>query len=251
MNTKRNSEAEPETPRSRFAYHGDTPEIGGVTSVVKEPQRESQSKGGTINRRPSSPGVPRPEERLLDISELARTVGMRYTHRFAIPAHEIPDFDTATPIIGEITLTNAGDILILKGEAATTLSMECGRCLSPTDKAVETELEENFPLVATNTAYNQEEVQAVDEDVPTAVIKGNVLDLGDLLRQALTLAAPLQPLCREDCPGLEGFEDLVTREEEVAEEPEPAVNPDNPLKNLAALWEARQQTHQPPGETAE
>jgi uncharacterized metal-binding protein YceD (DUF177 family) len=216
--------------RSRFTYHGDEPEEGGVTSVQPKGQRQAG--------RPASPGVPGPEERLLDISELVRNIGMRYTHRIGIPPGDLPDLPTATPITGQVTLTNTGALLLLKGHVATSLSMDCYRCLNPTVEAVEVELEEAFPLVAANNAYHQTEVQAVDEDAPAAVISGNILDLGDLLRQELTVASPPQPLCREDCPGL-------LKPEEIEPEPEPTVE-ETPtdtrksLEGLGALWAARQ-----------
>lgn len=213
--------------RSRFSYHGDEPEEGGVTSVQPKGSRQG---GG----RASTPGVPGPEERLLDISELVRNVGMRYTHRIGIPPGGIPDLPTAKPIVGEVTLTNTGALLLLKGHVDTVLSMDCYRCLNATEEPVEADLEEAFPLVAMNNAYHQTEVQAVDEDEPAAVISGNVLDLGDLLRQELTVAAPPQPLCREDCPGL-------LKPEEIEPEPETEEPADTrkSLEGLGALWAAR------------
>jgi uncharacterized protein len=221
--------------KSRFAYHGEESEEGGVTSVREKPARGTTSGAAPPRGFPASNGAPGPEERLLDISELARTVGMRYVHKFRIPAGVIPDFDAVTPTEGEITLTNAGDVLVLRGDAAATIRMECVRCLEPTDQFVETEIDEAFPLVTTNNAYHQEEVHAVDEDLPAAVITGNILDLGDLLRQSLTVAAPPQPVCREDCPGILGRENVPF----VSEEPAPTTT--NPFQKLAALLDPADQ----------
>ncbi|GAB4459220.1 MAG: hypothetical protein OHK0029_21500 [Armatimonadaceae bacterium] len=240
-----------ETTRSRFSYFGDEPEIGGVTSARSSDEKEKEKPAKPTvrgnrdsrmaTRRPENSGAPGPEERLLDISELVRNVGMRYTHKFRIPPHEIPEFDTAAPVEGEITLTNTGDVLLLRGNAATVLPMECVRCLEMTEQKVEADLEENFPLVSSNTAYQQDEVSAVDEDETAAVISQNVLDLGDLLRQYLLLAAPLQPLCKENCVGLPEFAGLTLTEGGLpdAEAEAVPVNPNNPLRNLAALLEAQ------------
>ena len=125
---------------------------------------------------------------------------MRYTHEFRLPPTIQPDFTTTAPIIGEVTLTNAGGILHLHGNASTLILMECGRCLEPVEVPVSATIEENFDLVTTNNAYHQEEVKAVDEDTPAAVISGNVLDLADLLRQTLVLEAPYQPICPRRLP---------------------------------------------------
>src|SRR5208283_1576588 len=97
-----------ETGRSRFGYYGDEPTEGGVHKVEEREKNRTVGPG-----RHSTPGVPGPQERLLDISELVRNVGMRYTHHFALPPTKQPDFETTKPIVGEITLTNAGGILHL------------------------------------------------------------------------------------------------------------------------------------------
>lgn len=178
---------------------------------------------------PSANGVPGPEARRLDIAEIIRTVGMRYRHAFAIPAD--PDageleLRTAAPTVGDVTLTNTGAALLLQGKAHGVLPMECSRCLTRYDQPIDFELEEVFDLVTEHNAFRQEEVRAVDENVTAPVIDGTVLDLAELLRQSLLLAAPLQPLCRDDCAGIPGAE--------------PETRAHRPLEALGALWQARE-----------
>jgi uncharacterized metal-binding protein YceD (DUF177 family) len=221
-----------ETPSSsRFAYHGDELTEGGV--------RSTRGAKGTSH---STPGIPGPEERQLDISELVRNVGMHYTHQFAIPPRQEEDFDPVAPLEGEITLTNTGGLLLLRGNAHTTLRMECSRCLNPTEQPVSTDLEEEFDLVTENNAFRQDEIQAKDDESGAPVISGNILDLGELLRQTLLVAAPWQPLCREDCPGLS--DNVTFVDESAPTTPEPAK--DNPLKHLAELWNARENSEKKP-----
>ena len=230
MKTQEQAE-EVEPPRSRFSYFGDEESEGGVQSV--QPARE-----GPGSRTQSKPaGTPGPAEKLLDISEIARTLGMRYTHHFSFPAGREGDMETVTPTVGSVTLTNAGAALLLTGKVATHLRMECGRCLTPTDQPVEVELDEHFDLIASNNAFNQEVVQAQDEDSPAAVITSNVLNLADLLRQNLVLAAPLQPLCSEDCPGIPYDPGAPPTEPDTA-----IVGGDNPLRRLADLLEAKRRS---------
>ena len=210
-----NDEAAGSASASRFAYHTDSePEEGGVRATGR-----------------SASGAPGPAERLLDISELARNLGMRYTHRFHIPPYPEEDIEYAAPLDGEITLTNTGALLLLRGQVQTTLRLACGRCLTPFEEGVTADLEEEFDLVTSRNAFHQEEVQAVDEDTPASVIEGNVLNRAELLRQNLLLAAPLQPLCREDCPGL-----VVPGQEVVGEAETAAPAPDSPLRRLGELW---------------
>lgn len=205
---------------SRFTYHNDVAgEQGGVRRA-----------GGVA-------GAPGPAERLLDISELARSLGMRYIHGFEIPPHPADDIEYLAPLVGEVTLSNTGALLLLRGQVRTQLRLECGRCLEPVVQDLETELEEEFDLVTTRNAFYQEEVQAVDEDTPASVIEGNVLNFAELLRQNLLLAAPLQPLCREDCAGLDATGRKNVQPAATAEPAPDDVpgNGENPLRRLAAL----------------
>ena len=166
---------------------------------------------------------------------------MYYTHDFRILPWDAAEFPAVKPIVGEVELTNAGEALVIRGSAATTLRLECARCLSPVDVDVTAEIEEEFPLVAERNAYNQEDMKAVDEDVPAAVISGNVLDLGDLLRQNLMLAAPWQPRCEPLCE----VRGLITEEEAAAQAAQAALtaqtNADNPLRRLGDLWKQQEE----------
>lgn len=216
---------------SRLNYLGNDAPGGG--------KRSRKSGAGPRTRheppQPSVNGVPGPEARRLDISEIIRTVGMHYRHRFAVPPDpDIPatELSATAPTTGELTLTNAGEALILRGKAHGVLRMECSRCLTSFEQGIDFDLEEEFDLVTEHNAFRQEEVRAVDENVTAPVIDGAILDLGELLRQSLLLSAPLQPLCREDCAGI----GTPTQSAEQAPSP-PETH--RPLEALGALWQAR------------
>ena len=210
--------------RSRFATFGgdDEPEEGGVHAV-------SASGGRSARGHAASNGVPGPEALLLDITELVRSVGMHYVHTFALPSGYEPDIAAAEPIAGKLTLTNTGAALILRGKATTHLSIQCGRCLEPRLEPVEAELEESFDLIAGAPGRHADEVVAVDEENPEApVIESNILNLGELLRQNLIVAAPLGSTCPDDCPNLVKVAKWSTGEVKVAP----------PLSRLGELLQA-------------
>ena len=152
-------------------------------------------------------------------------------HRFDIPAATIDELGAVAPVVGKFTLTNTGAALLLDGVVTSTLEMECTRCLSPTHQPVEAELEEAFDLITENTAYAQGEVKIIDENVEASVVEGTILNVGDLLRQSLLLAAPLQPLCAGGCTN-----GISVPEEEL----QPVVT-STPLAALGDLWAKRQQ----------
>ena len=237
--------SENETTRSRFSYYSDDdePQEGGVRTVSPAaPSRKSGINTSTPapGSRSSAIGLPGLSEKLLDVSELARTVGMHYTHKFSFPPGPQDDLEAVTPIVGQITLTNTGGILLLQGHVETTLRLEDSRTLEPLDQPVETELEEEFELVAKSGAFHSEEVVAVDEDTPAAVMEGNVLNLVELLRQNLLLAAPLQPVRDEESLPLGDFvwrdPAAIASEENGAED---ASASSNPLRRLGELLQAK------------
>lgn len=216
---------------SRLSYLGAETASGGKAAKPKPAKPRVLA-----TPHPSYNGVPGPEEPLLDIAEVIRTPGMQYRHKFAVPpaalgGQEPGTLSAVTAAVGEMTLTNAGEALVLRGKASATLSLECSRCLNAFEQPVETELEEEFNLIASNNAFHQDEVRAVDENTTAAVIDGSVLDLAELLRQSLLLAAPWQPICRDDCPGLG----------KVSTEDAPEATPETtrPFEGLGELWRAR------------
>lgn len=68
---------------------------------------------------------------------------------------------------------------------------ECVRCLDPIAEEQQVDVLELY--------YYPD--QAVDDE-EAARLEGDLLDLEPALRDAVVLALPLQPRCREDCPGL-------------------------------------------------
>jgi uncharacterized metal-binding protein YceD (DUF177 family) len=249
----------PEQGSSRFSYFGsDESETGGVYSVAASKPASKPNGTPGAGPRPASNGIPGPGERLLDISELARTIGMHYVHRFQIPPLEGAEegLTLAAPMEGQIRLTNTGAVLLVTGDVHASLTLECGRCLTPTDVEVDADIEEQFDLVTTSTASRQDVVTVVDEDTPASVIEGgSVLNLGELLRQNLLVAAPLQPLCREDCPGIDlsGHAGVAFSTEENSDGP--AENPplaaeDNPLRRLADLLAEKRRQEEMNGQSA-
>ena len=139
---------------------------------------------------------------LFDLAEIIRTPGMVQIYDI----HESPFTDDdvvyVSPISGRVTVTNTGTVLLIRGPIKTTISLECSRCLEPVRVPIETELEEVFDLKpADNPTHRDHELQIIDDEIGN-VFDGKVLQLGVVIRQAALLAAPLQPLCREDCPGI-------------------------------------------------
>ncbi len=89
----------------------------------------------------------------------------------------------------DLRLEGLHDGILVTAEVDTVARGECGRCLDPVEIDVEVEIQELF-------AYSPDE--AFD-----FVVRDDQLDLEPVVRDAVVLSLPFQPVCRPDCPGLD------------------------------------------------
>ena len=113
------------------------------------------------------------------------------------------DLRLASPIAGRVHLARTNRGLLVDADASTTLAEECSRCLRDIVVPVSVELEtEALPSIDLQTGSP---VRLAPEDADEDVIvlsDHHELDLERSIREAILLAEPIAPLCREDCPGL-------------------------------------------------
>lgn len=113
-----------------------------------------------------------------------------------------PDLDPVQPLEGWLTLLRTSQGILVSGKLRTVLKMECSRCLEPCEVEVELELEEEFrPTVPINDAPI-DDVPEEEWDDALTIDEHHVLDLSEVIRQGLWLAAPMEAICRPDCAGL-------------------------------------------------
>jgi uncharacterized protein len=88
----------------------------------------------------------------------------------------------------------------LKGKVATSLEVDCARCLEP----VVYEVDRSFDLLyrPLGTDAGHEELSVTDAEAEIGYYQGDSLLLEDALREQVLLAVPLKMLCRKDCKGL-------------------------------------------------
>ena len=95
------------------------------------------------------------------------------------------------PIEAELMLESVVEGVLVTGPVAGDVRCSCARCLTEFDAPVEIEVCELFA----GQGHLEEE-----EDVYR--VTGEDIDLEPMLRDELTLALPLNPLCRADCKGM-------------------------------------------------
>ncbi|MEO7545058.1 MAG: DUF177 domain-containing protein [Terrimesophilobacter sp.] len=92
------------------------------------------------------------------------------------------------PVHMDVRLESLHDGILVTSSVTTVARGECVRCLIDIELPLEVEIQEIF-------AYSHDE--AFDYDVD-----GTQVDLESLVRDAVVLALPFQPVCQTDCTGL-------------------------------------------------
>jgi uncharacterized protein len=84
--------------------------------------------------------------------------------------------------------------VLVSGTIRGLTAGECVRCLGEFDSVVEAELQELY-------VYPGRAPEGVEED-DLREFEADLIDLEPAIRDAVVLALPFQPVCRQDCPGL-------------------------------------------------
>ena len=94
--------------------------------------------------------------------------------------------------------------LHVRGHLSLKTSGPCARCLADTPLSVDQELDLFFlPESKAMADHDDEEgAELQDRDLVVTFYKGDILDLGGVVREQILLAQPMKRLCREDCKGV-------------------------------------------------
>lgn len=104
-------------------------------------------------------------------------------------------------ISGVVELLHTGRTILATADVSGHTTSSCARCLDPAPIELRTTIEqEYYPLNA--GLMDADPLPTDPEDQVFLVDERNFVDLGEAVRQSLTSAIPMAPLCREDCKGL-------------------------------------------------
>ena len=142
---------------------------------------------------------------VLDTRELGRRPGSMRTLSQSVPAPDQMGVDVLGVAEGtllelELRLESVVEGVLVSGTVTTTVTGECVRCLDPVTSPLVVDLQELY--VYPGGRHGGQEQDEDDDTDPLPELDGDLLDLEPALRDAVVLALPLQPLCRNDCPGL-------------------------------------------------
>jgi uncharacterized protein len=136
---------------------------------------------------------------VLDTRELGRRPGSQHQVSRSVPAPadlgiEVLRVPEGSPVELDLRLEAVMEGVLVTGTARAGLEGECVRCLGPITDEIEVDLQELY-------VYDNQQHDP-DEDDEVSTLQDDLLDLEPLLRDAVVLALPFQPLCGPDCPGL-------------------------------------------------
>jgi uncharacterized protein len=113
---------------------------------------------------------------------------------------DAPDLRLADPIEGRVHLARTNRGLIVTADLATSIAESCSRCLRDTDVPLSVRIEEEvLPSIDLHTGLP---LGTASEPDVVRLTDHHELELEPLVRDAISLAEPIAPLCEPDCPGL-------------------------------------------------
>ena len=138
---------------------------------------------------------------MLDTRELGRRPGSQREVSRQVPAPaelgiEVLYVPEGSPVDLDLRLEAVMEGVLVTGTATAGLEGECVRCLERIDDEVDVPFQELYVYDDHGSSRDDEQ----DDDVSR--LEDDLLDLEPLLRDAVVLALPFQPLCEDDCPGL-------------------------------------------------
>lgn len=152
----------------------------------------------TKTRRHSGPDPASPW--MINTRELGRRPGemRRYQRRIPAPSGfglEVIRIPPGAPIELDARLESVAEGVFVSGHAGAELTGECARCLEPIEDTLTVDVMELFayPGSATDESTEPDEISRVVDEM---------VDLEQMVRDAVLLALPLAPLCRPECQGL-------------------------------------------------
>lgn len=131
---------------------------------------------------------------VLPVRDLAHRPGEMREHSLEIPApakwgEGLVAVDEGEQLAVDVRLESVHEGILVSGEVDTEYTGVCSRCLTDIAQGLQVEFQELF-------AYPGEEETDFE-------VQDDHVDLETLVREAVVLALPFQPVCQPDCPGLD------------------------------------------------
>lgn len=150
---------------------------------------------------------------MFDTHELGRRPGalQRLTRTIDAPSdlgiQGVIGVPEGAPVELELRLESVMEGVLVTGTARAQAEGECVRCLEPLEQSLAADFQEMFSYPDADDRGRAKAEPADDagesaDNEDTLFIEDGLFDLEPVLRDAVVLALPMQPVCQDDCPGL-------------------------------------------------
>lgn len=109
------------------------------------------------------------------------------------------------PVEIELRLESVMEGVLVTGTARARVDGECVRCLEPLERELDADFQEMYSYPDADDRGRSKQAEPADDaedDEDMIPLEDGMFDLEPVLRDAVVLALPMQPVCREDCAGL-------------------------------------------------
>ncbi|MFD4972093.1 YceD family protein [Streptomyces sp. NPDC058424] len=150
---------------------------------------------------------------VFDTHELGRRPGALQRQTRTVPAPRdlglqgVVGVPEGAPVELELRLESVMEGVLVTGTARAQAEGECVRCLEPLELELDADFQELFSYPDADErgraiARPDEDAADDEDDEDRFFLEDGLFDLEPLLRDAVVLALPMQPVCQEDCAGL-------------------------------------------------
>ena len=144
---------------------------------------------------------------VFDLRTLGRQAGSAKTQQLTVPAPDDMRLELARVQVGaemqlDVRFEAVTEGVLVTGSATAPLAGECARCLAPLATTVTASFTELYLYPRGRHDQHDRSDENTEQEDEELYLDGDLLDLEPVLRDAVVLALPMSPLCREDCPGL-------------------------------------------------
>lgn len=110
------------------------------------------------------------------------------------------------PVVASLRIAPENELFLVQGRVEIESEISCCRCLAPFRQS----LAEAFALTYTVGLPEVDRfdpakhaaIELTAEDMGLALVRNGRIDLLEVIEEAVVMALPMRPLCREDCKGL-------------------------------------------------
>ncbi|WP_225800185.1 DUF177 domain-containing protein [Streptomyces sp. NK15101] len=109
-----------------------------------------------------------------------------------------------SPVEIDLRLESVMEGVLVTGTARASAEGECVRCLEPVELDLDVDFQEMFSYPDSDDRGRSKAAAdgEAEDDEDMIPLEDGMFDLEPVLRDAVVLALPMQPVCREDCAGL-------------------------------------------------